>query len=255
VEVRAGDMGRPETLGPALDGVERAMLISSSDMYMADVQTAFIDAAAKADVGHIAKLSGIMPALDSPFRFARMHAEIERHLEASGIAYTHLRAGEFMQAYFRQVPVITARHAIAVPLGDQRIASIDALDIAEVAARVLATAGHEGHAYPITGPEALTMTEVAAILSEVTGTTIRYIDATPEQAREAWLAAGVPPYNADALTELYAERRQGKESHVSPGTASLLGRPPTSFAQFARRHAAVFRGEPQSGLSGPRHPR
>jgi uncharacterized protein YbjT (DUF2867 family) len=243
VEIVAGDLGRPETLGKALAGVERAMLISSSDPAMAHVQCSFIDAAAGAGVSHVVKLSGIMPALDSPFRFARMHAQIEQHLAASGMAYTNLRAGEFMQAYFRQVPNIVTRQALLLPMAGQRIASIDAADIAAVAVRVLTEPGHGGQTYPITGPQALTMAEVARILSEVTGTPVRYIDTDPEVARQAQLAAGMPPYLADALAELFAERRAGKEAQVSQLTPGLLGRPPTTFAKFAARNAATFQGQ------------
>ena len=115
VEIVEGDMARPETLAEALRGVDRAMLISSSDPAMLDVQSNFIEAARKAGVKHVVKLSGIMPDLDSPFRFARMHGEIERRLEASGMAFTHLRAGEFMPAYFRQVPAIVAKGALFCP--------------------------------------------------------------------------------------------------------------------------------------------
>ena len=104
------------------------------------------------------------------------------------------------------------------------------------------TPGHENQTYPITGPQALTMAEVAAILSDVLGTTIRYVDVPPEAARQAQLAAGMPPYLADGLAELFAERRAGKESEVSALTPALLGRPATSFAEFAARNAAVFRG-------------
>src|SRR5437588_13068901 len=89
-----------------------------------------------AGVKHIVKLSGIMPELDSPFRFARMHGEIERRLEASGMAFTQLRAGEFMHAYFRQVPSIVAHGVLRMPMADARIASIDIGDVAEVAAAV-----------------------------------------------------------------------------------------------------------------------
>jgi len=77
VEIVQGDMARPETIREALRGVERAMLISSSDPAMLEVQSNFIEAARKAGVKHVVKLSGIMPDLDSPFRFARMHGEIE----------------------------------------------------------------------------------------------------------------------------------------------------------------------------------
>jgi uncharacterized protein YbjT (DUF2867 family) len=243
VEIVQGDMAHPETLAAGLRDIDRAMLISSSDPMMLDVQTNFIDAARKAGVKHIVKLSGIMPELNSAFRFAHMHGEIEKRLEASGMAFTHLRAGEFMPAYFRQVPNITAKGAMFLPMEEARIASIDVGDITEIAARVLTSSGHEGKTYPLTGPEALTMTEVAEKLSAATGKTIRYVNVPPDAARQAQLAAGMPPYLADALFELFAERRNGKEAKVWPDAQALLGRLPTSFDEFAGRNAAVFRGE------------
>jgi uncharacterized protein YbjT (DUF2867 family) len=243
VEIAEGDMARPETLTAALRGVDRAMLISSSDPAMLDVQTSFIDAARAAGVKHVVKLSGIIPDLESPFRFARMHGEIEKRLEASGMAFTHLRAGEFMPAYFRQVPSIVANGVLALPMEEARIASIDIGDVAEVAATVLTSAGHEGRTYPLTGPEALTMAEVAEKLSAATGKTIRYVNVPPEEARRAQLARGVAPYLADALAELFAERRKGKESEVWPTIEEVFGWRPASFDDFAKRNAAIFRGE------------
>ena len=243
VEVVEGDMARPDTLTEPLRGVDRAMLISSSDPAMLEVQSNFIEAARKAGVRHVVKLSGIMPEVDSPFRFARMHGEAEQRLERSGIAFTHLRAGEFMHAYFRQVPAIVARGTFFLPMEDARIASIDVRDIAEVAAKALTEPGHEGKIYPLTGPEALSMAEVAEKLSTATGKPIRYANIAPEEARNAQLAAGVPPYTADALAELFAERRKGKESKVWPDIEDILGRRATTFDEFATRHAAIFRGE------------
>jgi uncharacterized protein YbjT (DUF2867 family) len=243
VEVVEGDMARPDTLAEPLRGVDRAMLISSSDPAMLEVQANFIDAAGKAGVEHVVKLSGIMPDIDSPFRFARMHGEAELHLERSGMAFTHLRAGEFMNAYFRQVAPIVARGAFFLPMEDARIASIDVGDIAEVAARVLTEAGHEGKIYRLTGPEALSMAEVAEKLSAATGKPIRYVNVAPAEARSAQLAAGMPQFTADALAELFAERRKGKESQVWPVIEEIIGRRATSFDDFATRNAAIFRGE------------
>jgi uncharacterized protein YbjT (DUF2867 family) len=243
VEVVEGDMARPETLAAALRGVERAMLISSSDPAMLDVQTNFIEAAKKSGVAHVVKLSGIMPERDSAFRFARMHGEIEHRLESSGVAYTHLRAGEFMPSYFRQVPSILAGGSFFLPMEDAKIASIDVGDLAEVAAITLTSDGHAGKTYRLTGPQALSMAEVAQQLSAVSGKTIAYVNVSPEAHKEANLARGMPPYLAEALVELFAERRNGKEGQVFPDTAAILGRTATSFAQFAERNAPVFRGE------------
>jgi uncharacterized protein YbjT (DUF2867 family) len=243
VEIVAGDMARTATLSHALRDVDRAMLISSSDPAMLEVQSNFIDAAAAAGVEHVVKLSGVIPDVDSPFRFTRMHGEIERRLQASGMAFTHLRAGEFMHAYFRQVPSIVATGRLLLPMEDARIASIDVGDIAEVAAAVLTGSGHKGAIYPLTGPEALSMADVAEKLSTATGKRIEYVNVAPEEATSTQLAAGMPPFTADALAELFAERRKGKEAHVSPVVQTILGRPATSFDEFAVRNAAIFRGE------------
>ena len=136
VEIVHGDMARPDTLATALRGVDRAILISSATPDMQEVQTNFIEAARRAGVRHVVKLSGIAPNLDLPFR-ARMHGEIEKRLEASGMAYTHLRPGEFMTVYFRQASNIASKGALFLPMEDARIASIDIGDIAEIAAKVL----------------------------------------------------------------------------------------------------------------------
>jgi uncharacterized protein YbjT (DUF2867 family) len=243
VEIVEGDMADPASLAGPLRGVERAMLISSSDPVMLDVQANFIDAAKRAGVAHVVKLSGIMPERDSAFRFARMHGEIELRLEQSGLAYTHLRAGEFMPAYFRQAPSIAATGAFMLPMENARIASIDVGDLAEVAALTLTTSGHEGKIYSLTGPEALTMSEVAEKLTAAIGRPVRYVNVRPEEHHAANLSRGMPPYLADALVELFAERRNGKEGTVFPDTETLLGRRPVSFGEFAQRNAAAFRGD------------
>ena len=244
VEIVVGDMADPASLAGPLRGVDRAMLISSSDPDMLDVQRNFIDAAKRAGVKHVVKLSGIMPERDSAFRFARMHGEAELHLEQSGLAYTHLRAGEFMPAYFRQAPSIAATGSFMLPMESARIASIDVGDLAEVMALTLTTSGHEGNIYSLTGPEALTMSEVAEKIGDAIGRPVRYINVLPEEHRSANLTRGMPPYLADALVELFAERRNGKEGTVFPDTATLLGRRPVSFSEFAHRNAAAFSGDP-----------
>jgi uncharacterized protein YbjT (DUF2867 family) len=133
VELVEGDLALPETLGPALDGVDRVLLISSTNPQMAETQCTFIDAAKKAGVGHVVKVSGLNAAVDSAFRFTRMHGEIERHLERSGLAWTHLRPSQFMQVYFREVHTIVNEDAFYLPMGHERLAPVDVADIAKVA--------------------------------------------------------------------------------------------------------------------------
>src|SRR5215472_4642179 len=212
VELVEGDMLRPETLANALSGVERILLISTADQQMLETQCAFIDAAKKADVRHIVKFSGLNSALDSPFLFTRMHAEIERYLEHSGLTWTHLRPGQFMQVYLREVPTIVSKCAFFLPLEDAKLAPVDIEDIAQAAFVLLTTPGHEGESYEMTGPQALSMTEIAEQISLAIGKTVRYVNISQAERRRALLAAGVPPYLADALDVQAHERQKGTEA-------------------------------------------
>jgi uncharacterized protein YbjT (DUF2867 family) len=249
IEVVEGDMLRPETLGDALDGVDRVLMISTADAQLAETQRSFIDAAKRADVRHIVKFSGRGASLETPFRFNRMHAEVERYLEQSGLEWTHLRPSQFMQVYFREASTIASEGVFYLPLEDARLAPVDVEDIAKAAFALLHGEGHEGKAYEMTGPEALTMDEVAERLSTVLGKPIRYVNVAPDEKRRTLLSAGVPPAFADAMDELFRERRKGAESTVNLSTHEALGVRPTTFEEFARRNAAVFQGQ-----TAPSHP-
>ena len=245
VELVEGDMLRPKTLAKALSGVDRVLLISSPDLQMVETQSAFIDAAEKAGVRHIVKFSGLNASLRSPFLFNCMHAEIERYLERSGVAWTHLRPSQFMTEYLREVPTIVAQSALFLPLEDVKLAPVDMEDIATAGFALLHTSGHEGKRYEMTGPEALSMTEIAEQISVALGKTVRYVNVAPEDRKRALLAAGIPQYVADALDVQAHERRKGAtgEAVVHPETHIALGLRPTTFAEFARRNAAQLRGE------------
>jgi uncharacterized protein YbjT (DUF2867 family) len=243
VEVVEGDMLQPETLGRALDGVDSVLLISSPNLQMVETQCTFIDAAKQAGVRHIVKLSGVTTSLDSPFRFSRMHAEIARHLERSGLAWTQLRPSQFMTEYLREVPTIVAESAFFLPFEDAKLTPVNLEDIAKAAFALLTTPGHDGKIYMISGPEALSMTEIAEQISLAIGKTVRYVNISPEERKQAQLASGIPAYVVDALDVQSRLRRKGNgEEVVYPETHIALGIRPTTFAEFARRHAADFLG-------------
>jgi uncharacterized protein YbjT (DUF2867 family) len=213
---------------------------------MVDTQCAFIDAAKRAGVRHIVKFSGAESGIGfdaAKFRFTRMHEEIERHLEGSGVAWTHLRPSQFMQVYLREAPTIKAHSALLLPLENVRLSPIDIEDIAKIAFLLLRDGGHEGERLDMTGPEALSMAEIAALLSEVIGRAIRYVNVDPAERRRGMLAAGLPEYLVDAMDEQAAERRNRPESRVNLDVHRAFGVRATRFIEFARRNAAVFRGE------------
>jgi uncharacterized protein YbjT (DUF2867 family) len=244
VEVAEGDMLKPATLDGVLDGVERALMISGPDEHMLETQCSFIDAAKRAGVRHIVKFSGMGCWDDAKFRFARMHAEVERYLEGSGVAWTHLRPSTFMQTFLLEVPTILYEGTVNLPMADAKLSPVDVDDIAQVAVALLRGTGHEGKRYEMTGPEALTMNEIAERISSATGRPVRYIDTDPADYRRILLGGGIPAYFADAMDELFSERRHGSdESSVDLSTHGVFGVTPTTFAEFVARNADVFRGE------------
>jgi len=243
VEVFVGDMQEAETLTDTLKGVEKVALISSADPEkMAVTQESFIDAAKVAGVRHIIKLSCLNADIHSPARFIRMHGEIEKHLEDSGMAWTHIRPTHFMQNYLLNAPTIAAQNAFYYPMGHNAVAPIDVHDIAKVFYETLTAAGHENKVYELSGPEAPTMNDIASHLSKTLDRSIRYVDVSPEEYRRQLVSFGMPEGLADAINELYDERRKGTESKVLLATHGLFNVKPTTFAEFLGQNIEAFGG-------------
>ncbi|HEY0815812.1 MAG TPA: NAD(P)H-binding protein [Pseudonocardia sp.] len=245
VAVVAGDLRRRSTLGPALEGVKRVLLISSPGAGAVDTQISFIDAAQAAGVPHIVKLSGREAGVgfdQDAFRGTRWHGQIERYLERSGAAWTHLRPSQFMQTYLPDsiTGVDTATQELVMPIGDARLSPVDIADVADIAAALLTSDGHENLAYDITGPDALTMTEIVEQISAATGSPFHYRRVTFEEQRRRYAAAGLPPDVVDLFDEQFRERRRTPVARIELTAHRAFGVIPTSFADFAREHAAEF---------------
>jgi uncharacterized protein YbjT (DUF2867 family) len=243
VQIVEGDMSRPSSLKPVLDGVDRVLMISAPLMDMVETQKTFIDAAKAAGVRHVIKFSGLDARRDTTFPFGLMHKEVEEHLEQSGLAWTHLRPTGFMQEYLREAPSIIHDGAFYLPLGDVRLNPVDLVDVGRVAFLLLRDGGHEGEQIAVTGPQALTMAEIADCISRATGRDVRYVPVSPDARRQALIAHGIPAEFADALDKQVEERLKGGiESQVNLSGHELFKVKPTNFLEFARRNAKAFGG-------------
>ena len=188
IEIVPGDFDQPETLRDALQGIEKAFLLTPSFQNAAELQTNFVNEAKKSGVQHIVKLSQLGADVNAPTRFLQYHGIVETAIKDSGIAYTFLRPNLFMQAMLSSMPTIKAQNAIYAPIGEGRVSVVDVRDIAAVAFAAFTQAGHENRAYNLTGPQALSHAEMAAILSEVLGRTIQFVDIPPATMREILLS-------------------------------------------------------------------
>src|ERR1700743_1885856 len=171
-EPATGDLGDPRTLGPALEGVEKAYLVSPIGPMQSEFEQAFLESAKEAGVEHVVKLSVIGASPEAPLRFARAHGTVEQALRESGMAFTLLRSAAFMQNTLSWGPQVH-HDTFYTPVPDAAFSLVDARDVAEVAALALTTEGHEGKAYGLSGPEAVSYREQATRLFATAGRSVR----------------------------------------------------------------------------------
>jgi uncharacterized protein YbjT (DUF2867 family) len=230
------DLRDLDSVTAALTGVERALSLSPLVPDQARIGVMFAGAARRAGVEYVVRISSLGAGSDD-IALNRWHHEVERALEASGLAYAFVRPTFFMQNY------LAFADAVALPHGDAAIAAIDARDVAAVAATVLTDGGHDGQAYELTGPEPLTNHDVVGVLSRLTGRAIEYVDVPDDAARRAMADQGVPPAVAEGLLELAAVIRAGERAAVTDAVERLTGAPPRSFERFAADHRERFLAE------------
>ena len=241
IEIVAGDFDDPTSLAPALQGVERAFLLTNSTERAEGQQLGFVAAAKRSGVRHIVKLSQFGADEASPVRFLRYHAAVERAIrELQGLDYTFLRPNLYMQALLAFAPSIKAQGPFYAAIRDAKVSVVDVRDIAAVAAAALTDDGHEGKTYTLTGPEALSHAEIAAHLSDASGQPIAFVGISPQAMREALGKMHMPPWQADGLVEDYVHYDLGEAAAIATGVKDATGAEPRAFAAFARDYAAAF---------------
>ncbi|QMW66292.1 SDR family oxidoreductase [Mumia sp. ZJ1417] len=213
----------------AFEGVDTLFLVSATESAdrVQQHQTA-IDAAVAAGVRQVVYLSFAGAGADATFLLARDHGATEEYLKATPLEWTFLRDNLYTEA----LRAFATDGAIRGPGGQGRVASVSQVDVAAAAAHVLADpTGHVGRAYTLTGPEALTLGEVAALLSEATGVPVTYVDETIEEAFASRAHYGAPRWMVEAWISTYTAIRDGELAHVTSDLPDLLGRPALSVAE------------------------
>jgi uncharacterized protein YbjT (DUF2867 family) len=235
-----GEMGDPKTLEPALEDVERAYLVSALSPMQAEYEQVFVETAKTAGVKHVVKLSLIGASVQSPLRFGKTHAVVEQALRESGMEWTFLRPNGFMQNNLAW-PTHVQDGTFYSPVPDAAFSIVDARDVAEVAIAALTGDGHAGKAYALTGPEAVSYRDQAVRLFAAAGREIAVEEVEAEAVKQALVQAGVPPWNAEGLAEVWELYAGGGATLVASGVDDVLGRPPRDLDAFARDHADVFK--------------
>lgn len=236
------DLNKPETVQTAFEGIDKVFLATPLVSNMVELDAMSIEAAKKAGVKHIVRLSVMGADAEKEFPLGKLHRQVEKLIEASGISYTFLRPNSFFQNYITFTgSTIKSQNSFYLPLGDGKISFVDVRDVAAVAAAELIQNGDENKAYEITGSEAISNHEIASIISKVLGKPISYISISEDTARQSMKSAGMPEEEMKLVLGLYAEQKAGHYSTISPAVEQITGKKPISFEQFANDYSAAFR--------------
>lgn len=230
VETRAFDYDKPEELAAALDGIDRLLLISASEIGKRARQHAnVVEAAKKAGVRWIVYTS-LLHADSSSINLAGEHLATERILKESGLEFTILRNGWYTENYTASVPGALGAGAFVGSAGDGKISSATRADFAEAAAVAISDENHEGHVYELAGDGAYTLSDLAAEISKQTGRNIPYNDLKEGEYAQVLKDIGLPGPFAEAIASWDSCASQGDLFDTSRQLSSLIGRPTTPLA-------------------------
>jgi uncharacterized protein YbjT (DUF2867 family) len=230
-----GDLDHPDSIRPALDGVTGLFLLPGyQDM------PGVLAAARDAGVSRVVQLSGGSAGSgDTGNAISAYMIRTEDAVRACGIPWTILRPFGFMTNALEWAPQLRAGNVVRAPFGGVRVAVIDPADIAAVAATALLEDGHDGRVHALSGPESLLPADRVRVLGEVLGRDLRF-EAQPDD--EAWteMTARMPEAYVRAFFDFYVDGSLD-ESAVLPTVQEVTGRPPRTFADWARAHVDAFR--------------
>lgn len=229
VLVRQADYGDQAALTQALAGVNKLLLISSSEVGQRAAQHRNVINAAKAAGVKFIAYTSLLHADKSPLGLHVEHVETEKMLADSGIPYTLLRNGWYSENYLASAPAALAHGVFIGAAGDGKIASATRADYAAAAARVISEEGHAGKVYELAGDRGWTLTELAALLSKASGKNVVYQNLSEADFAAALKGAGLPDWLATMLADSDAGAAKGGLFDDSKTLNKLIGRPTTSI--------------------------
>lgn len=247
IAVRAADFNDRTSLEKAFAGADRVLIISTGDL---DLKTGrrlkqhrtAVAAAQAAGVSHLLYTSMPNPEPGSPVLFAGDHHGTEQAIKASGIPYTIFRNGWYQENLFMSLPHAISAGKWYTSAADGRIAHGARDDMAAAIAAGLASGSKESRIYTLTGPQAYTTNEIAALVSEVTGKPLEVIQLPDDALTEGVKAAGVPEDFARIIVSFDANTRAGRIAEVTDAVEKLSGRKPRTLKQFLEANKAALLG-------------
>ncbi|MFJ5505604.1 SDR family oxidoreductase [Pectobacterium carotovorum] len=234
VQVKAADYNQPEALASALQGVDKVLLISSSEVGQRAAQHRnVIDAAVKAGVKLVAYTS-LLHADKSPLALAAEHQQTEALLKASGLPHVLLRNGWYTENYAASIPAALEHGVFIGSAGEGKITSATREDFAAAAVAVLTQEGQAGKVYELAGDEPYTLAELAAEISKQSGKNIGYQNLSEAEFTAALVSAGLPDVFAQIIADSDTGASKGGLFDDGKQLSRLIGRPTTPLSAVVK---------------------
>jgi NAD(P)H dehydrogenase (quinone) len=228
IELREFDYDRPETLVPALLGIDKLLLISANEIGRRTPQhQAVIDAAKVAGVPYLAYTS--LLRADTPLGLAQEHRETEKLIQDSGITYTFLRNNWYSENYLAGVAHTIEIGTLFGAAQDGRISSASRIDYAEAAAKVLTSTGHDNKTYELAGSESFTKADLAQFISQATHKPVIYQNLSADDLRQGLIQASLPSHLIDVIVDADVQTAKGAMYSNSKDLEQLIGHKTTSI--------------------------
>ena len=240
VEVVIGDLEDPTSLPKAFDGIDKVFLLSSNGPRCAENHSNGVWAARQAGVSHVVRMSAIGAANNAPTINSRLHALSDNELAASGMPYTIVKPQFFMQNLMMAAQSVAKDGAIYMPLADGRIGMVDVRDIGDFAAKVLTSGGHESQSYTLTGPDSVTMSQVAEAFTTALEKPIKYVAVTLEQGAQSMAGMGMDAFTLNMMNDYMKVYSNNWGDVVTNTFQKITGKAPRSVGDFARDFAGAF---------------
>lgn len=234
VAVRRIDYDVPETLAEGLAGVEKVLVVSGMDMGKRPQQHAAVAAAARDAGARLVAYTSIPRADTTPMLLAADHRGSEEAIRALGVPFTFLRNSWYFENYTAQIPTYLEHGAIVGSAGDGRVSAAARADYAAAAAAVLTTEGHEGTVYELGGEPGFTLSELADVVSRVSGKPVAYRDLPLEEYTAVLASTGMPEPVAAVYADVDRGIRAGELFVGSGDLGRLVGRPTSSLEDAVR---------------------
>lgn len=238
-EVVVGDLDKPSTIIPAVEGVSKIYLLTWNGPTAVQQAENVIKAATHAGNIHLVRHSMWGPERS---RIIQQGYQIEERVKASGLPWTLLKPTFFMQNTMMAAQTISSNGVIYWDMYDGKLGMIDVRDIVDAAFAVLTGSGHEGKSYILTGPAAISFYDVARSFSNALGKDVKYVSVPGEAALKSMLDMGFPEWIAEGYLELDEGFAGNFANSVTENVLNLTGHPARSFEHFANDFAQVFGG-------------